>query len=1027
MIADYYALLGVDSRADRADIEQALRKAQPQWSSKTRHPSKGTLYQSYLDQVPEIRRRLLGDASERAVYDAELAASRQGERAAKLDALQRLVRLRAAKGGLTVSDRNLLRQEADRLGLAKDDLDRLAQPFPPLPESPPAPEDDDHDPVADVIEPATRRQIRIALEHLHRRDLYDLLDLHHDAPASEIAARAATERQRWMQKAQVTAEKTAWLNAVSLAQSHLTTPEARARYDRTLALEAEEGFADTVAFTIKGLNAIDDGSRNALIQEAAALGIGPERADRLIARICRRQGLDKRGGPAPTNNHADRRWIRCRECGGLTEYAWSEIHGSGQCRHCHAHLRWDCPVCRHTAWVDEPRCHHCRFPLANRDPLIRHFEAAQHAHKLRRFEVALAHLKRVQEFAPHHVGARKGVEKVLQQIAQVQKLKGIYETEKARRRLIAARTAAEAWSRLVEANDPEVRAALADIQHDLSRAGALVAKARSLLPDDPDGSRALFRQAMAIAVDLPEANEGIRLTPPDGPTDLRAEVTSGRVRLRWSAPKPDGLGPVGYRILRKRQQAPTHAEDGLVVAEVATTEWMDTTPKPGDIFGYAVFAQRQAVSSVLGVSAGPFLVADDVRDVRVEARSGEVRLSWTPPPGALGVRVVRKPGAPVEGPRDGIPIETLDDGALDRGLDDGRVYHYGIFTLWPAPGGQSQTSRGEFVSAVPQKPARPVNDLRLAVEPNERLRLSWTRPPDGHVRIFRSEHPFPLPAGERRSAAEVERLDSDGAWLDEAAPDHTFDAAPGGLGVGYYTPVTFAAGLATVGRAVLFSHVPDPTDLRVARAAHEPGRVFLRWRWDPHGSQCLVAARRGRFPEGPDDPAALIFPVQEDEYARLRSFSIELPTSGDAPWHLGVYTVVNVEGRRLISPGLDPSSRAVVPGPHPELSVSYVLKPPLLGRRWEIIFHTDPPGSAIPPTALVAHPRTVPLSPDDGQLLAHFPAGHDGQRHRFRLPPGLDAARADSSPIPAPTPTISLPSASAIPKSAPRGSECAGG
>lgn len=1000
MIADYYAMLSVDPKADRDTIEQALRRSQPQWSSRTRHPSKGTLYQSYLDQIPEIRRRLLGEPSDRVTYDIELAAARQAERGAKLDELQRLVRLRAAKGGLTVSDRNLLRMEADRLGLSKDDLDRLAQPFPPLPEAPPEPPDDGPEPIAGTIEPATRRQIRIALEHLGRADLYDLLGLKRDAPASEIADRASAERQRWMQKAQVTAEKTAWLNAVSLAQSHLVNPEARDRYDRTLALEAEEAFERTVAFTIQGLAGLDDGTRGVLMQEAAALGIDLDRADRLIARACQRQGLDRRGGPAASNSTADRRWLRCRDCGGLTDYAWSEIHGSGGCRHCRAPLTWDCPVCQRTAWVDEPRCRHCRFPIALRDPLIHHFEAAQHAHKLRRLEDALAHLKRVQEFAPRHVGARKGVEKVLQQLAQTRKLQGVYETEKARRRLVAARAAVEAWSRLVEADNPEVREALAGLQRGLARAGALVAKARKLLPDDPDGARALYRQAMAIAVDLPEAHEGIRLTPPDGPTDLRAVVAAGRVRLRWSAPKPDGLGPVSYRILRKRQQAPAHAEDGLVVAEVGTTEWEDTTPKPGEVFGYAVFAQRQGVSSVLGVSAGPFLVADDVRDVRVEARSGEVRLSWSPPPGALGVRVVRKPGAPVEGPRDGIPIETLDDGALDRGLDDGRVYHYGLFTLWPAPGGTSQTSRGVFVSAVPQNPARPIDSLRIVGMPDDRLRIGWNAPPVGHVRIFRSEHPFPHPPGERRSAAEVDRIDASGTWLDENAPDHTFDKTPNGLGVCHYTPVTFAAGQATVGHPLLFSRVPDPTDLRVARAVHEPGRVFLRWRWDPHGTQCLVAACRGRFPDGPEDPEALVFPVQQEEYARLRSFSVALPTGGEPAWHLAVFTVVHVEGRRLTSPGLDPTSRAVVPGPDPDLTVSYDLKPPLLGRRWEIAFRTDPPGSMVPPTALVAHPRAVPLSADDGQILAQFPPCRDGHRQRFHLPPGFEASHVRLFPDP---------------------------
>ena len=54
----------------------------------------------------------------------------------------------------------------------------------------------------------------------------------------------------------------------------------------------------------------------------------------------------------------------------------------------------------------------CGFPQEHVEPLVRHFEAAQHAHRARDFEAALDHLKEVQKYAPHHVGARKGIEKL---------------------------------------------------------------------------------------------------------------------------------------------------------------------------------------------------------------------------------------------------------------------------------------------------------------------------------------------------------------------------------------------------------------------------------------------------------------------------------------------------------------------------------------------------------------------------------------------------------------------------------------
>src|SRR5665647_291769 len=100
MVPDYYAMLGVDPGADQATLEAALARNQPLWSSGTRNPKNKHTYQSYLDQIPTIRRTLLGEPSARAAYEAELGAARRAERDRKLDELQRLIRLRAAKGGL---------------------------------------------------------------------------------------------------------------------------------------------------------------------------------------------------------------------------------------------------------------------------------------------------------------------------------------------------------------------------------------------------------------------------------------------------------------------------------------------------------------------------------------------------------------------------------------------------------------------------------------------------------------------------------------------------------------------------------------------------------------------------------------------------------------------------------------------------------------------------------------------------------------------------------------------------------------
>ena len=116
-------------------------------------------------------------------------------------------------------------------------------------------------------------------------------------------------------------------------------------------------------FALKGLSRLDAGTESALIEEAAALGISSERADRLIGRMCRRSGVRRELGsvtplaarPARPNlrdaGQCERcgqvSLLRCRQCAGVTELSpVARKADTARCRHCGSSLKWDCPVCK---------------------------------------------------------------------------------------------------------------------------------------------------------------------------------------------------------------------------------------------------------------------------------------------------------------------------------------------------------------------------------------------------------------------------------------------------------------------------------------------------------------------------------------------------------------------------------------------------------------------------------------------------------------------------------------------------------
>ena len=1002
MVEDFYEILGIDPQADQGAIEAALARSQPIWSSGTRNPKTKHKFQSYLDLIPAIRRALLGDLAARASYDADRSSALRGRRDAKLDELHRRVRLRAAKGGLTPTDRILLLDQAARLGLNADDLDLLTGPIPTRPDDPSPTEAVEAPP--DVLDAVARKQIRVTLDHLRKRDLYDALDLLRDAPIAEVTRRSDAERRRWMQKSQVTAEKTAWLEAVSHAQSHLTAPEARARYDRTLALEAEERLAEAIAFAVRGLARLDYGTRTALVLEGSAEGVDADRAGVLIGRVCRAEGVAFEAPSALLNGSIDPpRYLRCRSCSGATRFDDAAGSGSNRasirpdCPFCGASLRWHCPSCGRDHWVDLARCG-CGFLRENVEPMARLLVEAQRAYRDRDYRAAIDHLRQVQAYVLDHPVARKGIKTAQRHLLDLDRARATFEAARTRRQLVAAQAALHAWQGLAPADDPEVLDASTALEADLKTARTWVARAEAALESgDIPAARAGFDKAIALAADLPEAREGRLRCPPNPPADLVALFDRDRVRLRWTPPPSDGLGPIRFRVVRKQGGAPTQPSDGASVAETAQSEAEDGAVRPGESVAYAVFAFRGAITSASGATSKIVDALADVINLAGEVRSGESSLSWKLPAGAIAAKVVRNRSRPPVDERDGDLLEAMPDGLVDRGLQNDRTYHYAVFAVYrnpdapKGPGGE-RLSRGVRLALVPRPPAEAIAAPSLLPMLDGRVAISWQVPPRGDVRILRTTKP-PSPApGDRVPADSLDAWGGD--WIEATAAGRGEDPSPPAVGLCFYTPVVVLAGEATVGFSARYSCVAYPSDLRAVRAGGvgSGGRVHLRWRWSPQGVESRVVACWSRPPDGADDPSGVSFRVFDDEYSRLGYFAITLPTSTPTPsgaWHLAVFAVAVVGGEEVVSPGLDPSARTALPGPNPEVTVAYTWKRPGFARRnWSLTFHTEPTGSSIPPTALVTHPRTVPLSADDGWIVARFPASVDGAT--FPVPAKLD-------------------------------------
>ncbi len=132
--------------------------------------------------------------------------------------------------------------------------------------------------------------------------------------------------------------------------------------------------------------------------------------------------------------------------------------------------------------------------------------------------------------------------------------------------------------------------------------------------------------------------------------------------------------------------------------------------------------------------------------------------------------------------------------------------------------------------------------------------------------------------------------------------------------------------------------------------------------------------------------------------------------SDGGPWHIRVYSVAEWDGVRTLSPGLEPSAATILPGPRPEVTVSYSLKKPWLpGLPWSLTFRTEPAASILPAMVVVANPRAVPLSVDDGEIVARLPAVRNESHFPIRTPFKLDGHGVRVFPDPGVEPDAQIP------------------
>jgi hypothetical protein len=473
----------------------------------------------------------------------------------------------------------------------------------------------------------------------------------------------------------------------------------------------------------------------------------------------------------------------------------------------------------------------------------------------------------------------------------------------------------------------------------------------------PEDAAALFAQALEIAADDEDLGARLRALAPPPPIELTATALDGRVTVRWT-PSAARTGTVVYRVVRARGTAVPGPDGGDRVADLAANSAVDAAPPVGEPVRYSVFASRTEGIWSAAASCAPVLLVPDVENLALVAEERLVRGSWRVHPDAEDVVVTRRGGA-------GQPETEIRAGRAeftDGEVRPGITYEYTVRAVYAGQGGVRRTSPGLVVTARPQRPAQPVDDLAVELptsgEYAGRVVAVWTPPPVGAVEIRLGAKPPVWERGAQVPAARAGQLGSPQPGTAQRRPDGRMMLALT-ASRGYLTAVSAvpAGAAVAVGNTVPLTFI-DP--VRALSCDRFDDLVRLRWEWPAGIGQARVEWWPVDQPSGrAEHPVTIgLRRYQDDGGAQI--------TVGPAAVTIAVRAVTRVDGVETLSPAV------TVDVPARSAKVSYTVA---IKKRKVLVTLTSEQDCELPALVVVGRADGIlPLHRSSGTPVGRLPA-----------------------------------------------------
>ena len=482
----------------------------------------------------------------------------------------------------------------------------------------------------------------------------------------------------------------------------------------------------------------------------------------------------------------------------------------------------------------------------------------------------------------------------------------------------------------------------------------------------------LCAQAYELCADLPGVRDLMGRYPPAPVTGFSVSTNPNtRVNLiSWQGNTQDKS--LRYILVRSESGWVQHSSDGDILYRGSSDSYCDRDIKPGTVYYYNVFADRAGICSK-GAQGEIREVINlfEVSGLTATPGSQTVSLSWDPLPKGATAEVYLL-GA---GNTERLLASVSADGYLARNLPNGTPCRFKVALVYQI-GGKRRVTRGITTASItPEKPADPIDTVRVKPGQGDNFEILWYQEEGLEVRLYGAKDRPRRRSGDVVALGVLERemhlLQTSQL---SAATRQSLSAGERGATIThssaemlYVVPVVVKSGSATFG-ALARVVKGETVTVRDAFAANGGLNILI----DPpkNASGFLVLYRHDRFPGDLSDVGATRKYIPINQYKLTDSLVI--PQLANQKYYLSIFAEFRRDGDKDYSPGTDLLFDHT---PKANISYSITYRKPLFGTKELIVkFTADVRQFQLPEIDIMSRTGSVPMFKNAANLIQTIPA-----------------------------------------------------